>query len=263
MRRSTWATAPCPADGQHTARDLPSGRRVAFVGMKVRTRYSGCESSANRVHAGFPIPRVPLPHSSPRMGVIGFFTAAGGHAPCGSFRRRRRRPNGREGSFATFGGADWADNGQIYFTNSARGLSRVSASGGAVTQVSSPDSASGVKEHDFPDVLPGSRQAFVMLWRGSLGSNRVGVVDLGSGAVTELAEGSYARYLAPGLIVIGASDGRLLVSHFDAGKNRLARDARADAGGRRGRDRRCGGVVRGRGQWHARLSAETRRPMSG
>ena len=124
-------------------------------------------------------------------------------------------------SVASFGGADWCDNGQIYFTNSARSISRVAATGGMVTRISSPDSAAGVKEHDFPDALPGCKQAFVMLWKGSLGSNRIGVVDLGSGAVTEIAEGSYARYLPPGLVAIGASDGRILVAHFDARNTRL------------------------------------------
>jgi dipeptidyl aminopeptidase/acylaminoacyl peptidase len=61
-----------------------------------------------------------------------------------------------------------------------------------------------------------------MLWRGSVGANRVGVVDLGSGAVTALAEGSYPRYLAPGRIVIGASDGRVLVASYDSRTSRLS-----------------------------------------
>jgi WD40 repeat protein len=61
-----------------------------------------------------------------------------------------------------------------------------------------------------------------MLWKGSIGANRVGVVDLVTGAVTELAEGSYSRYLAPGRIVIGAPDGRLLVAPFDARQRRLS-----------------------------------------
>jgi serine/threonine-protein kinase len=201
----------------------PSGRRVAFVGndgpdaaLWVRELDQPSARRLPDTKGAF------APFFSPDGESIGFFTAAGGHTAMkaipavGGVARTVVKD-----SIATFGGADWADNGQIYFTNSSRGVSRVAAGGGMVTLISSPDSASGVKEHDFPDVLPGSKQAFVMLWKGSLGSNRVGVVDLGSGAVTELAEGSYARYLAPDLMVIGASDGRILVSHFDPRKNRL------------------------------------------
>ena len=33
-------------------------------------------------------------------------------------------------SVASFGGADWSDDGRIYFSNSSRGLSRVDATGG-------------------------------------------------------------------------------------------------------------------------------------
>lgn len=60
-----------------------------------------------------------------------------------------------------------------------------------------------------------------MLWKGSIGSNRVGVIDLASGEVSELADGSFARFLPPGRIAIGAADGRLLVAPYDAGKRRL------------------------------------------
>ena len=163
------------------------------------------------------------PFFSPDGESIGFFTAADGPVAmkivpaAGGVARTVVKD-----SVASFGGADWSDDGRIYFTNSSRGLSRVDATGGKVTRVAYPDSAHGVKELDYPDALPGGRQAFVMMWKGSLGSNRVGVVDLGSGAVTELAEGSYARYLPPGLIAIGAVDGRILVSRYEPRKSRLA-----------------------------------------
>jgi eukaryotic-like serine/threonine-protein kinase len=202
----------------------PSGRRVAFVG------YDGADAalwvreldqtSAHRLpdtQGAF------APFFSPDGQSIGFFTAVGGHTAMkviglgGGVARTVVQD-----SIAEFGGADWADDGRIYFTHSSRGLARVAATGGVATRVSSPDSANGIKEHDYPDVLPGSRQAFVMLWKGSVGANRVGVVDLGTGAVTVLAEGSYPRYFAPGRIAIGASDGRLLVASFDARQSRLS-----------------------------------------
>ena len=202
----------------------PSGRRVAFIGNDERTRPSGSASSTSRALAGFPTPGEPsLPSSRPMDSRFGFFTAVGGHTAMKVIRVGGGVARTVvQDSVASFGGADWADDGRIYFTHSSRGLARVAATGGAVTRISTPDSANGVNEHDYPDVLPGSRQAFVMLWRGSIGANRVGVVDLGSGAVSELAEGSYPRYLAPGRIVIGASDGRVLVAPFDAHNSRLS-----------------------------------------
>ena len=202
----------------------PTGRRVAFIGndgpdaaLWVRDLDQASARQLPDTKGAF------APFFSPDGESIGFFTAAGGSTAMkivsadGGVARAVVTD-----SVASFGGADWADDGRIYFTNSSRGLSRVDATGGKVSRVAYPDSAHGVKELDYPDVLPGSRQAFVMMWKGSIGSNSVGVVDLGSGAVTELAEGSYARYLAPGLIVIGAAGGRLLVSRYEPRKSRLA-----------------------------------------
>ena len=202
----------------------PTGRRVAFIGsdgpdaaLWVRELDQPSARRLPDTRGAF------APFFSPDGESIGFFTAADGPVAmkivpaAGGVARTVVKD-----SVASFGGADWSDDGRIYFTNSSRGLSRVDATGGKVTRVAYPDSAHGVKELDYPDALPGGRQAFVMMWKGSLGSNRVGVVDLGSGAVTELAEGSYARYLPPGLIAIGAVDGRILVSRYEPRKSRLA-----------------------------------------
>ncbi|MEO8637239.1 MAG: hypothetical protein ABI587_18335, partial [Gemmatimonadales bacterium] len=201
----------------------PSGSRLAFIGNE------GPEAALWVRDLDQPLARrLPetkgafAPFFSPDGETIGYFTASGGRTAMkvipatGGISRTVVQD-----SVASFGGADWGDDGRIYFTNSARALSSVAATGGPITRISYPDSSRGVKEHDFPDVLPGSRQALVMLWKGSLGSNRVGVVDLTTGAVTDLAEGSTARFLSPDVIVIGASDGRVLVAHYDKGKQRL------------------------------------------
>jgi eukaryotic-like serine/threonine-protein kinase len=201
----------------------PSGRRVAFIGdegadaaLWVRELDQASPRRLPDTKGAFG------PFFSPDGESIGFFTGSSGHTAMKviSARGGVARTVVKD-SIASFGGADWGDDGQIYFTNSQRGLSRVAAAGGRVTAISKPESGTGVKEYDFPDVLPGSRQAFVMMWKGSLGSNSVGLIDLRSGTATELAEGSYPRYLPPGLIAIGASDGRVLVSHFDTRTNRL------------------------------------------
>ncbi|MEO5824971.1 MAG: protein kinase [Gemmatimonadales bacterium] len=112
-------------------------------------------------------------------------------------------------------GADWGDDGNIYFTHADRGLARVSAQGGKVEHVSIPDSSAGTQEHDYPDVLPGSKYAVVMMWKGSIGTNAIGVVDLATGVVTELTRGTYARFLAPGHLLIGTSEGTVLAARLD------------------------------------------------
>ena len=202
----------------------PAGNRVAYIGSEgpeaalwVRDLDQPEARRLADTKGAF------APFFSPDGNSVGYFTAIGGHtvmkvvpAAGGGISRTVVQD-----SVASFGGADWGDDGQIYFTNHYRGLSRVSATGGAITRISYPDSASGVKEHDFPDVLPGSRMALVMLWKGSLGSNRVGALDLRSGAVLDLAEGSTARFMPPDLVVIGAADGRLLVAHINPGTGRL------------------------------------------
>ena len=202
----------------------PDGRRVVFVGKK------GAESGLWIRELDRPDSRL-LPETrgafapffSPDGESVGFFSRLAGRVAlrvvptAGGVVRTVLQD-----SVASFGGADWGDDGQIYFTNSARGLSRVAASGGPVTLIAKPDSAAGIKEYDYPDVLPGSRQAFLMLWRGSLGSNRVGVIDLKTGALTDLAPGSYPRYLPSGHIAIGAPDGRFLVAKYDPRAQRLS-----------------------------------------
>ena len=201
----------------------PDGRRVVFVGRQ------GSDASLWVRELDQPDARrladtrgAFAPFFSPDGEFIGFFTGSSGRVEMkvipisGGVARTVVQD-----SVASFGGADWGDDGQIYFTNAARGLSRVAATGGTITLIASPDSSTGVKEYDYPDALPGSRQAFVMLWKGSLGSNRIGVIDLATGAMQDLAAGSYARYLAPGHIAIGASDGKLLVAGYDQDSRRL------------------------------------------
>ena len=201
----------------------PGGERIAFVGS------DGPESSLWVRDFGQPAAR-PLPDTkgafapffSPDGLSIGFFTSEGsrGVMKVISITEGTTRVVLRD-SVAPFGGADWGDDGQIYFTHNNRGLARISSSGGAVTFLSRPDSLAGVEEHDYPDVLPGSKLALVMLWKGGIGANHVGVVDLTTGAVRDLGEGSFSRFLEPGFIVIGTGEGRVLAARFDPRQGRL------------------------------------------
>ena len=125
----------------------PSGQRIAFVGS------DGLESSLWVRDFGQPAAR-PLPDTkgafapffSPDGLSIGFFTSEGsrGVMKVISITEGTTRVVLRD-SVAPFGGADWGDDGQIYFTHNNRGLARISSSGGAVTVLSRPDSLAGVE----------------------------------------------------------------------------------------------------------------------
>jgi WD40 repeat protein len=47
------------------------------------------------------------------------------------------------------------------------------------------------------------------------------VLDLATGEVADLTEGSYARYVAPGFLAIGTGEGRVLAARFDPRRGRL------------------------------------------
>ena len=201
----------------------PDGRRIAFVGpdgggtaLWIRDLAQPAPRKLADTRGAF------APFFSPDGESVGYFAVDNGHVAL--------KVVGATGgvshtvltdSIASFGGGSWADDGRIYFTNASRGLSSVPASGGALKVVTRADTTHGVKEHDYPDVLPGSRYAVVMLWKGSVAINRVGLVNIATGAVTDLMEGTSARYAAPGLIISGAADGRLLAAPFDLAGGRL------------------------------------------
>ena len=201
----------------------PSGRRVVFVGADGGDNSLWVREIDQPAARKLPDTKGAFnPFFSPDGESIGFFTTGGGGAsikviPVAGGVARTVVPD----SVAPFGGGAWGDDDRIVFTHIDRGLARVASNGGAVTHISHPDSAAGVQEHDYPDVLPGSKGALVMLWMGSIGSNHIGLVDLSTGAVTDLTAGSYARYAAPGYLAIGASDGRILAAPFDVRRGTL------------------------------------------
>ena len=199
----------------------PSGRRIAFIGSDGGEAALWVRDLDQPTARRLPGTRGAFaPFFSPDGEEIGFFTgiayasirivsASGGPV-------RTVAPEQASGF-----GADWGDDGQIYFSHQSRGLARVASEGGEVTILTRPDSASGFKEHDYPDVLPGSRYAVVLLYTGFIGTNRIGLIDLRSGELTQLTEGSIARFLPPRMLVIGDAEGRLLAAPFDARRGQI------------------------------------------
>jgi eukaryotic-like serine/threonine-protein kinase len=201
----------------------PDGRRVAYVGA------DGQDNSLWIRDLDQPdarllqdTKRAVAPFFSPDGAYVGFFSDAAGRmqlkvVPVGGGAVNTVLAD----SVASFGGGDWCDDGRIYFTHARLGLASVPAAGGAVTILSHPDSASNVREHDFPDVLPGCKYALIMAWGGTASASHTAVVDLTTGAAADLAVGTMARYAAPGHLIIGTSDGRILAAPFDPGKGRM------------------------------------------
>jgi serine/threonine-protein kinase len=122
-------------------------------------------------------------------------------------------------------GATWAEDGRIYFSHwRTKGLAAVPATGGTITQISVPASDSGAVEHNYPVVLPRGRTALAQLWHGSPGSNRIGAIDIETGAVTSLVAGTYAAFMPPDHMIVGMADGRLVAVTIDAETGALAGD---------------------------------------
>ena len=117
-------------------------------------------------------------------------------------------------------GGDWDDSGQIYFTSNRSVTTRVPAGGGMAEAVSKLDSARGVTEHDWVQVLPGGKHLLVQLWHNSIADAELGVLDLATGVATPIIQGLYGRYALTGHLVYATSTGSLMRVPFDpsAGK---------------------------------------------
>jgi serine/threonine-protein kinase len=107
-------------------------------------------------------------------------------------------------------GAAWNEAGSIVVatSNPATGLARVSADGGNVTTLTTPDSARGEIEHFWPELLPDGRTLLftILVSTGGLDAARIALVDLETGSQTELPlRGTHARFVAPGHLVYAAS----------------------------------------------------------
>ena len=77
------------------------------------------------------------------------------------------------------------------------------------------DSAQGVTEHDWPQVLPGGKRALVQIWHNSIADTELAVVDLATGESTPIMQGIYGRYIPTGHIVYATFTGSLMRVPFD------------------------------------------------
>jgi Tol biopolymer transport system component len=118
-------------------------------------------------------------------------------------------------------GGDWAEDGTFYFTHAQGRVARVRARGGAVEIVSRFDSASGVTEHDWVQILPGNRFLLVQLWHNSVATAEIGLLDLNTGTATPIVQGFYGRYVPSGHVVYATVNGMLHRVPFDPGSGKV------------------------------------------
>jgi len=100
--------------------------------------------------------------------------------------------------------ATWSPDGTIIFSTSdeSTGLRRVSASGGEVTVLTTPNKARNELDHLWPHVLPGGRAVLftITATTGGRDASQVAVHDLATRATKVLVRGgSDAHYVASGL----------------------------------------------------------------
>ena len=103
-------------------------------------------------------------------------------------------------------GASWGEDGTIVFATSqaATGLQQVSADGGNVTTLTTPDRARNESDHAWPSHLPGGRGVLftIVPLSGDLGTAEIAVLAPGTTAPKVLIRGgSFPRYVESGHIV--------------------------------------------------------------
>jgi len=193
----------------------PDGRRVVYVGG----------SGTNRKLYVRPIDQLesrPIPGTEDA--VTAFFSPDGewvGFYAMASVKLKKVRLDG--GLPITLcdaqnpWGASWGTDDTILFApGDASGLSRVSASGGAQSVVTTPDATQGETSHRWPEILPDGKSAlFTILTGPSVDGARIGLLSLETGEYRVLVDGgSFARYVPTGHLVYG-SERVLLAAAFD------------------------------------------------
>ncbi len=106
-------------------------------------------------------------------------------------------------------GASWGDDNSIVFgtTDTATGLFRVSASGGELAELTTPDPAKGEPDHWYPSVLPGGRGVlFTITARNAASRAQVAVLDPKTGQHKTLTRGSQAEFVQGGHLLYVASE---------------------------------------------------------
>ena len=190
-----------------------AGTQVAYVatsGGRQQLYLRAVDGSETKVLAGTELATNPF--FSPDGQWSGFF-AQGKlkkvSISAGTIQTLCEAPDGR--------GGNWAPDGSIYFaaTNTA-GLSKVSASGGTPTAVTTLDRANGEVTHRWPQVLPGGRAVMFTVWTGPGRDERhVQVQRLDTGERSVVVQGGETGFYVPTGHVVYARADELFAVPFD------------------------------------------------
>jgi serine/threonine-protein kinase len=113
------------------------------------------------------------------------------------------------------GGVDWGPDDLVYFST-FDGIWRRPPGGGVRERVTAI--RPGERTHAWMDVLPNGKGALITVIPSNsndLSAYAIGVVDFGTGKITELFQGVYARYVPAGYVVFVRDDGTLVAAPFD------------------------------------------------
>ncbi|HVS62393.1 MAG TPA: protein kinase [Thermoanaerobaculia bacterium] len=115
------------------------------------------------------------------------------------------------------GGATWLADGSIVVTPIySDGLFRVSAEGGSLDRLTTPDRAGGVLGHWWPRELPGGRWVIFTAFRTPVDTSRIGAVDLATGEIRWLIDGGFYGLYVPTGHLLYAKGQRLYAVPLDS-----------------------------------------------
>ena len=212
---------------ERTAVISPDGQRVAYVtnGNPRRLHVRSFSRLEQDTLAGLGDPRHPF--FSPDGEWIAFLD--------GSVLRKVNVAGGPAETIVDIGatalyGAVWSEDDRIIIgTNDlATGLLRVSAQGGELEVLTTPDNGAGEVEHSHPALLPGGTGVLFTVFRavGEIETAQVAVLDLDTRTYQVIVRGATdAQYVPTGHLVYG-SEGELQAVAFDPERRETLGDAR-------------------------------------
>ena len=122
-------------------------------------------------------------------------------------------------------GADWTTQDEIVIGSAGkrRGLSRVSASGGDLTEFAKPDASKGETDYLWPIAIPDGKAVVFTIWTGSLASARLATATLDRGDVIPLElKGIRPLAVIDRTLVYLQADGSVMAVKLDRSRRHLA-----------------------------------------
>jgi len=198
--------------------DEPAGQQRRFLALR--------SLATREVHDLPGTARAAQPFFSPDGQWVAFFTAAdetgvgdlkkislGGGTPV----TVARNINGSQWAFGV-----WLDDGTIVFGGITTGLRRVSADGGAVTDLTTLDTARGETSHRTPVVVPSAGAVLFTSDIGSDSTRRIDAVTPDTGERRVVAENAWGPLVIGGAYLLLHRQDTTLIAPFDARRLTLA-----------------------------------------